>query len=194
MNPFSSSLTTVVALRTWWEGAWLPYEDEMVVVSMSVREEDDSKSDTTQNLFKHSPVPPPTPPLSSAARCWDVFTPAGCLYVTAAAEKLSTVPTLSLARSQHAGSQSQDTWPSVRPPACPPPSRSGAGRRPIDAGIAVRKDGGRRGAAEERTRTDGSPLFSSTSHTCGAATGQRRRAGKRQAVRRASERASSPQC
>ena len=63
VNPFSSSLTTVVALRTWWEGAWLPYEDEMVVVSMSVREEDDSKSDTTQNLFKHSPVPPP-PPLS----------------------------------------------------------------------------------------------------------------------------------
>ena len=120
---FSSSLTTVVALRTWWEGAWLPYEDEMVVVSMSVREEDDSKSDTTQNLFKHSPVlPPPTPPLSPAvadptARCWDVFTPAGCLYVTAAAEKLSTVPTLSLGRSQHAGSQSQDTWPPVRPSA-----------------------------------------------------------------------------
>ena len=64
---FSSSLTTVVALRTWWEGAWLPYEDEMVVVSMSVREEDDSKSDTTQNLFKHSPVPPP-PPLSPSLR------------------------------------------------------------------------------------------------------------------------------
>ena len=115
---------------------------------MSVPEEDDSKSDTTQNLFKHSPVPPPTPPLSPSSNSALL----GCFYAgwlsirNRAAEKLSTVPTLS-----HAGSQSQDTWPSVRPSARTPPSRSGAGRRPIGAGIAVRKDGGWRGAAEERT-------------------------------------------
>ena len=89
------------------------------MVCMSVPEEDDSKSDTTQNLFKHSPVPPPPLSPSPLPRCWDVFTPDGrtvgwlsILYVTA--EELSTVPTLSLPRSQHAGSQSQDTWPSVR--------------------------------------------------------------------------------
>ena len=111
----------------------------------------------------------------------------GCFYAgwlsirNRAAEKLSTVPTLS-----HAGSQSQDTWPSVRPPACPPPSRSEAGRRPIGAGIAVRKDGGlaRRGGGADG-RTDGSPL----SPPLRTHAGQRRRAGKRQAVRRTSERA-----
>ena len=168
----------------------------MVVVSMSVREEDDSKSDTTQNLFKHSPVPPPPtpPPVTVAdpkARCWDVFTPAGCLYVTAAAEKLSTVPTLSLPRSLAACRKSKSGYLAARPPARPPHGLEPGGRS--TRGSPFAKMGA--GAARRRSgRTDGSPLFSSTSHTCGAATGQRRRAGKRQAVRRASERASSPQC
>ena len=159
--------------------------EEMVVVSMSVREEDDSKSDTTQNLFKHSPVPPPTPPLSPSSNSALL----GCFYAgwlsirNRAAEKLSTVPTLS-----HAGSQSQDTWPSVRPSARTPPSRSGAGRRPIGAGIAVRKDGGWRGAAEERTDGRLSSFSSSTSHTCGA------EAGGEKASSAENERASSPQC
>ena len=91
--------------------------------------------------------------------------------------------------------KSKSGYLAARPSARTPPSRSGAGR-PIDAGIAVRKDGGWRGAAEERTDRRTALLFSPPLRThAGRPRGQRRPAGKRQAVRRASGRAaSSPQC
>ena len=85
---------------------------------MSVPVEDDSKSDTTQNLFKHSPVPPP--PLSPHAaamflRRTDGRT-FGWLSIRNRGGALHRPDALlpSLPRLQHAGSQSQDTWPSVR--------------------------------------------------------------------------------
>ena len=110
------------------------------MVCMSVPEEDDSKSDTTQNLFKHSPVPPP--PLSPSSlplpRAAGMFLrrTVGWLSIRNRGEALhrpDALPPPSLARSM------QEV--KVRIPGRPSVSRSRA-RRQIDARITVRKDGG----------------------------------------------------
>ena len=75
-----------------------------------------------------------------------------------------------------------------RPSVRTPPSRSGAGR-PIDAGIAVRKDGGWRGAAEERTDGRLSSFLLHFAHMRGGHGAEA--AGREKASSAKSERASS---
>ena len=96
-----------------------------------------------------------------------------------------------LPRSLAACRKSKSGYLAARPSARTPPSRSGAGR-PIDAGIAVRKDGGRRGAAEERTDRRTALLFSPPLRThAGRPRGRGGGQGKgKQCEERASERAS----
>ena len=155
-----------------------------MVCSMSVPEEDDSKSDTTQNLFKHSPVPPPPPlspsplPLPRAAGMFLRRT-VGWLSIRNRGEALHRPDALppSLARSQHAGSQSQDTWPSVRPSARPSLDAGLGGRS--TRGSPFAKMGSRRGAEEQNARPDAEPaLFLHFAHMQGGRSSGGRRQGK----------------
>ena len=93
-----------------------------------------------------------------------------------------------LPRSLAACRKSKSGYLAARPSARTPPSRSGAGR-PIDAGIAVRKDGGWRGAAEERTDRRTALLFSPPLRThAGRPRGRGDRQGKgKQCEERAGE-------
>ena len=159
---------------------------------MSVPEEDDSKSDTTQNLFKHSPVPPPPLSPSPLPRAAGMFLrrTVGWLSIRNRGEALhrpDALPPPSLARSMQEVKVRIPGRPSVRPPL----SRYGAGR-PIDARIAVRKDGesARRGGAKRTGGRGASSLSPLRTHAGRPQLLWWAAAGKRQAVRRVSERAS----